>query len=432
LKTPVLDALAAEGALCENYFATAPLCSPSRGSIMTGLYPHTNGLMGLVNRGWDMPDTSPTLAQLLRGNSYATELFGDRCCSESETQDARRKTHHVVLFGFQHEKKQPLRMGYEEHHHERGPHTCDTVSAEFIEWMKTRDKSAPPFFACLGFFEVHREFKNPRYTPDDPAAVDVPPYLPDTPAVREDLADLYGMIFAVDATMAKILAGLDETGNADNTLLIFSTDHGIAFPRAKSTLYDPGIATALILRWRDGFNGGKRHPQLLSNVDLLPTILECVGLPAPAHVQGRSFLPLLRGGAYETRTDIFAEKTWHDVYDPIRAIRTERFKYVRNFPDQNDAPPSQRPLLNLPTDIERSLTRQALATLGDPHLAPRAEEELYDLSRDPNELNNVAANPAHAATRAELRSRLAQWMEETQDPLRNGPVPCLDPEMQNR
>lgn len=84
LKTPVLDALATKGVLCENYFATAPLCSPSRGSIMTGLYPHINGLMGLVNRGWDMPDTHPTLAQLLRGNGYATELFGGRCCSESE------------------------------------------------------------------------------------------------------------------------------------------------------------------------------------------------------------------------------------------------------------------------------------------------------------------------------------------------------------
>jgi arylsulfatase A-like enzyme len=399
---------------------------------MTGLYPHTNGLMGLVNRGWDMPDTYPTLAQLLRGNGYATELFGGQCCSESDTQYAIRNTHRAVLFGFQHEKKQSSRMGYEEHHHEKGPHTCATVSAEFIEWLRARDKSAPPFFACLGFFEVHREFKNPRYTPDDPATVDVPPYLPDTPEVREDLADLHGMIFAVDTTMERILSALEETGDANNTLLIFSTDHGIAFPRAKSTLYDPGIATALILRWRDGFDGGKRYSQLLSNIDLLPTILESVGLSIPAHVQGRSFLPLLRGKTYEPRTEIFAEKTWHDVYDPIRVVRTKRFKYVRNFPDQKGAPPTQRPLLNLPTDIERSLSRKALAQLGDPHLASRPEEELYDLSSDPNELRSVADDTPYVETLNALRARLTNWMEETNDPLRQGPVPCPDPEMQNK
>jgi arylsulfatase A-like enzyme len=174
LKTPVLDALATKGVLCENYFATAPLCSPSRGSIMTGLYPHTNGLMGLVNRGWDMPDTHPTLAQLLRGNGYATELFGGRCCSESEARIPTLK-HQSLLFGFQHEKKQSHRMGYEEHYHAKGPHTCNTVSTEFIEWLRARDKSSPPFFACLGFFEVHRQFKNPRYTPDDPAIVELLP-----------------------------------------------------------------------------------------------------------------------------------------------------------------------------------------------------------------------------------------------------------------
>ena len=256
LTTPVLDELADEGVLCANHFATAPLCSPSRGSIMTGLYPHTNGLMGLVNRGWDMPDDHPTLAQLLTAN-------------ESVPYES-------VLFGFQHEKRQTLRMGYQQHRHAPGPHLCDTVSAEFVEWLRARKTKPSPFFACLGFFEVHRPFSNPRYTPDDPTQVYVPAYLPDTTGVRQDLADLHGMIFAVNTAMEKILAAVEQTGQTDNTLLIFSTDHGIAFPRAKSTLYDPGIGTALILRWPDGFAGGRRLPQLLSNIDLLPSeVPEC-------------------------------------------------------------------------------------------------------------------------------------------------------------
>lgn len=410
LTTPVLDELADESVLCANHFATAPLCSPSRGSIMTGLYPHTNGLMGLVNRGWDMPDDHPTLAQLLTANESAT--------------------YESVLFGFQHEKRQPLRMGYRHHHHAPGPHLCDTVSAEFVEWLRARKTKPSPFFACLGFFEVHRPFNNPRYTPDDPTQVHVPAYLPDTTGVRQDLADLHGLIFAVDTAMEKILAAVEQTGQTNNTLLIFSTDHGIAFPRAKSTLYDPGIGTALILRWPDGFAGGRRLPQLLSNIDLLPTVLACAGLPTPAHVQGRSFLPLLRDQAYQARTEIFAEKTWHDVYDPIRAIRTGRFKYIRNFPGPDGAPAAERPLLHLPVDIEESLSRQALAEQGDPHLKPRPEEEFYDLDLDPAELNNLAHDPVYASTLGDLRWRLRCWMEQTCDPLLKGPIPCPDPKMQ--
>jgi arylsulfatase A-like enzyme len=407
LRTPALDALAAEGVQCENYFATTPLCSPSRGSIMTGQYPHSNGLMGLVNRGWDMPDDAPTLAQALSGGGY-----------------------HALLFGLHHEKKQALRMGYHEHLHPQWPQTCDSVSGEFIAWLRARERAAPPFFACLGFFEVHRDFKHPRYTPDDPARVHVPSWLPDTPETREELANLHGMVFSVDTAMERIAAALDETGYADNTLLLFSTDHGIAFPRAKSTLYDPGIATALLMRWPDGFAGGRRYGELLSNIDLLPTILACAGVPQPPQAQGRSFLPLLRGEGYRARAQVFAEKTWHDAYDPIRAVRTERFKYIHNFPGEEGAPPSARPRLILPADIEASLTRRALARLGDPHLQPRPQEELYALDDDPAELRSLAEEPSYAGVLDDLRARLDRWMEETNDPLLHGPIPCPDPAMQ--
>lgn len=409
LTTPALDTLAREGVLFENAFSTAPLCSPSRGALLTGVHPHVNGLMGLVNRGWNLPGTYPTLPELFRRHGYTT-----------------------TLFGLQHERKEPVEVGYDAHIHPQRPHTCETVSAEFDSWLRARGRADRPFFASVGFFETHRPFKDPRYKADDPASVDVPPYLPDAPEVREDLADLHGMVFAVDAAMDRILAALEETMAARNTLVIFTTDHGIAFPRAKATLYDPGIETALLMRWPAGFEKARRFPHLVSNVDLFPTILEAAGLPVPAHAEGRSLMPLLRGDNFEMRREVFAGKTWHDVYDPIRAIRTEKFKYIRNFPGDGGAAASSRPALSLPVDIEQSPSRKALAAKGDPHLAPRAEDELYDLTQDPHELNNVAHVRAYAPAVAELRARLLRWMEETNDPLLQGPVPCPDPAMQIR
>ncbi len=391
LRTPNIDRLAAQGAVFDRYFATAPLCSPSRGSILTGCYPHTNGLMGLVNRGWDMPDRTPTLPQLLREAGYVS-----------------------YLFGFHHEKKDPRRMGYDHVPPARMPTHAGAVlpgMAEFLHGAREATRGNP-FLAVAGLLEAHRPFKNVRYTPADPAAVDVPGFLPDHPGVREDLADLAGLVEAVDRHLGTVLDALADTGLDRRTLVILTTDHGVAFPRAKSTLYDAGIGTALVARWPGVIPPGSRVDALLSNVDLLPTLLSAAGRETPAHVQGHSFLTLLRGEGGGGDEAVFAEQTYHDAYDPKRAVRTGRWKYIRNF--------EPGPALLLPADIAPSPSAAAVA---DVATCPRPAEELYDLATDPFERCNLAGKPEHSADLAAMRGRLARWMEETGDPLLRGAIP---------
>jgi N-sulfoglucosamine sulfohydrolase len=393
LETPNLDRLAAEGAVLGRYFAAAPLCSPSRGSIITGCYPHQHGLMGLVNRGWDMPDRTPTLAQRLREAGYAT-----------------------YLFGFQHEKRDARRSGYDHLHHVRGPHRAAEVVPSFVEFLHGAREATRggPFLAVIGVSEVHRPFVSEHYQPLRPAGVDVPAFLPDRPAVREDLAALGGLVSALDAGVGQVLDALEDTGQDRRTLVVFTTDHGLPFPRAKSTLYDAGLGTALLCRLPGAVPAGRRVDALLSNVDLLPTLLEAAGLPPPQDVAGRSFWSLLRGAAGAGREEVFAEKTWHDAYDPMRAVRTERWKYIRNF--------APGPELLLPADIAAAPSAtvpEVVAALG----RARAEEELYDLAADPCERVNLAADPEHAAVLRGLAARLQAWMEETGDPLLRGPIP---------
>jgi arylsulfatase A-like enzyme len=395
LQTPNFDRLAAAGIRFTQQFSTCPLCSPSRGSIVTGCYPHNVGLNGLVNRGWDMVDGVPTLPQLLAGAGYET-----------------------ALFGMQHEKQNPLRMGYGRYLHAQPPHLAGEIAPLVADYVAARRPDDRPFFANIATFETHRPFKHARYTPDDPASVDVPPYLPDHPAVREDLADFHGLIHAADAAVGQILDAIERSPIGANTLFIFTTDHGIAFPRAKSTLYDSGIGTALLMRWPAHIAAGRVSSALLSNVDLAPTILDCCNVPPSPSAQGRSYAPLLAGQGLSAgagaggRQEIFAEKTYHDVYDPRRVVRTARWSYIRNF--------TEGPALPLPTDIAAGLSATALGPERD---APRPPEELYDLQADPHQLHNLAADPAHTDTKAGLRLRLDAWQEQTGDPLLRGVVP---------
>ena len=221
----------------------------------------------------------------------------------------------------------------------------------------------------------------------------------------------HGAIRRMDESVGSILDALARSGFSENTIVVFTTDHGIAFPRAKATLYDPGLHTTLIIRWPKGIAGGRAVRELISNIDLLPSLLDAVGTTVPADVQGRSFLSLLRGGEYTPNKMFFAEKNTSPD-DINRCIRTERYKYIRNY---NDGP-----ILNLPTDIEASLTRR---DMGDDHLTPRPAVELYDLEKDPLEMDNLAGMPEIKEIENDLASRLDKFLEETKDPILGGSIP---------
>lgn len=385
IETPNIDALAGEGVLFSNYCCTAAQCSPSRGSIMTGRYPHCNGLVGLAHLGWEVGANEVTLPMYLNRGGY-----------------------HTRLIAHQHEHAETPRLGYQVHDNARND--ARSVAEALVAFLHGEAQDGQPFYVNCGIGEPHRPYQREGYDRDDPATVTPLPWLPDRPGIREDLAGLHGLVWRLDEAVGTMVEALDASGLADNTVFIFTTDHGLAMPRAKGTCYDPGLHTTLIMRWAERFSGGRRQDELLTNCDLLPTILDLAGAPVPPQVEGRSFLGLLEQDDYQPREDVFCEMTWHDQYNPMRGVRTNRYKYIRNF--------GRRPLVYMPADIYVGPAGEEMKT--DFYDAVRPEEELYDLLLDPLEQRNVFDEPQYQSVAWELRSRVYNWMVETNDPLLYG------------
>ncbi|MBO0890832.1 MAG: sulfatase [Acidothermales bacterium] len=387
--SPVVDRLAGDGIRFDRAYATAPLCSPSRGSIFTGLHPQAHGLLGLAHHGWRYADGVRTLPVLLAPHGWRT-----------------------ALAGMQHESTDARTLGFGELLAQDCGSRCDPVADAAAAWLRDAARRTTPFLLSVGFNEVHRPYD--EYPPDDPAAVDVPPYLPDNPWTRADLAAFQGAIRRADAATGRVLDTLDVTGLADDTWVIVTTDHGIAFPRAKSTLYDTGIGVALVMRPPRTWPAARAATErLYSHVDLVPTVLDALGLPVPGGLHGVSHAPLLHGRDVPPPRDaVFAGKTYHDVYDPMRCIRTDRHALIRSF--------EERPVLTLPLDVAASPTARGY---GSEWLRHRPPVELYDLADDPSEEHDRADDPALASVRDDLVERLTRWQLDTADPLLDGPVP---------
>ncbi len=411
VETPHIDALADSGALFDNHFVTAPQCSPSRGSLMTGCYPHVNGLMGLAHGSWELRDNERILPHYLGDGGYETHLFG----LQHITQDTDRLGYDYV------HSEGNLYPGVSPSVHQanRARNVTDVVTT-FLE----KEAFDAPFFASVGFFELHRVeeengrygFEADHYDADDPEDVRPLSYLPDRRGIRQDLGEMHGMIYAVDEAIGCLRDCLVDTGLDEETLVIFTTEHGIAFPRAKGMCYNPGIEAALLMSHPELVESGVTYDELVSNVDVLPTLLDLVDVPIPDDLNGRSFEPLLAGESYDPREALFSEMTWHDMYNPMRAIRTERYKYIRNF--------WHLPKVYLTRDIFASEAgREVRETYSVP---TRPYEELYDLREGPTEHDNVANEPRYREQRDELAKRLHEWMDETDDPLLDGPVPPGD------
>lgn len=389
VSTPHLDRLAEQGIRFSHSFCTAPQCSPSRGSMLTGRFPHENGLMGLAHLGWRLHPEERCLPQYLSDAGYQT-----------------------VLCGLQHEDTDARRLGYQSLLGTR--RDAASVGQDVATWLKERSsQESRPFFLMVGMNETHRPFDRPAYHPDDPIVERVPSYLPDIAAVRQELAEFGGLVRAVDEAVDRIMVTLDEVGLAEQTLLIYTTDHGIAFPRAKGMAYDPGLETALLVRWSAHVPQGQVDDHLLSHVDLLPTLLELAGQKVPGHIRGRSFLALLTRGAYEPQQHVFFEETWHDRYNPLRGIRTDRYKYIRSFDPES-------PEVYIPADIDRSPSGAAVREAY--YARARAAEEFYDLQADPGETRNLVHDPSLSEIIQDLRRRVLGWMESTGDPLLQGAV----------
>ena len=388
IPTPNLQALAERGVLFRRAYCAAPTCSPSRAALLTGQSPHSAGMLGLANRGFQLRDFRQHIIHTLSAAGYTSALAGIQHLNPKTRPNAAAEVGYDLVLTDDHSQ-------------------AHSAAADFI-------RSAPqqPFWLTVGFFETHREF--PLEHNVNPAYAQPPTPLPDTPDCRRDMANFIAMAQTLDDKVGQVLRALDESGLRDNTLVIYTTDHGLAFPGMKCSLTDHGIGVSLIVQGGRLFAGGRVIDAMVSHIDVFPTICDLLGIPPPDWLQGESMLPLLRGETDAIRDEIFAEVSYHAAYEPKRALRTDRYKYIRRFDGR------KRPVL---PNIDDGFAKSELVAGG---FAERefSQEQLYDTLLDPVERVNLADEPQHAPLLADMRARLDRWMRDTDDPLLQGHVPA--------
>jgi len=385
VKTPHLDKMAAEGAMFTNAFVTGPVCSASRSGFMTGMYQTAIGAHNHRSHrrdGYTLPEPVEVITKYFRDAGYYT------CNCAGLTYKKAGKTD----WNFK-PKTEPF---------------------DGTDWSQR--KPDQPFFAQMNFGLTHRKFKRDKKNPIDPATVELPPYYPDHPLARRDWADYLESLQILDTQIGTALAWLEKEGLAENTLVMYFGDHGRPHVRGKQWLYEGGIRIPMILRWPGHINPGQVTDDLISTVDFAPTFLTFAGIDPPKHLQGQAY----PGRAGEQRKYIFAARDRCDeTVDRIRCVRSKRYKYIRNYyPDRpytqfNAYKKQQYPVLTLMQILHK---QGKLTPDQERFMAPaRPAEELYDLEKDPHELNNLAEEPKLKRVLKEHRKQLDKWIEETND-----------------
>jgi len=345
-------------------------------------------LLGLRHRGFLFQEEKH-IAHLLRKNGYSTHIRG-----------------------LQHVTNDPAKIGYDTSERQTtgssiGPGSSSALAEEFLN-----SQPEEPFLLTVGFVDTHLPFPKLDEN-DDTRYVRPPAHLPDCPETREDWAGFRKAVNRLDAGMGVVFDALEKNGYADNTLVICTTDHGVALPRMKCTMNDAGIGVMLIMRGPGGFSGGKISDSLVSHVDVFPTICDLIGAEKPEWLEGSSLLPIINGEKEEINDQIFSEVTFHASYEPQRCVRTKRYKYIRRW--------GGRETQTWPNiDASHSKTKMMESDYGKFEQAP---EHLYDVVLDPQEFRNLIDDPNHQDILADMRSRLDAWMKRTNDPLLAGEVP---------
>ncbi len=418
VRTPNLDRLAGEGMRFDRMFVGCPQCVPSRATLMTG---RSAVAVRMVRFTSPLPEELPALPDLLRDQAgYFTGVAGrhyhldgpsgkgKHACPEI---DAAIEKHGLRTF--------TKRVDYVE---QGGP--LKNFGAKLDAFLDAAPKDKPWFF-WLGFSDPHHPWnlQGPRGLPDA-AKLTLPPHVPDLPGVRSDLARYLAEVEHLDGDVQDVLDTLAARGCAQNTLVVFMGDNGLALPHGKGALYDPGIAVPLLVRWPGVVRPGIVTRTLISGEDFAPTMLAAAGVTPPKAMSGVSFLGLLRGQPFTGRKYIFAERGPHGgdggmrpdisaaTFDLARCVRSDRFKLIYNCtPHQPVAP------VDSPRDPgwQEMVAAHAAGKLAEPFVrsyftTPRPTFELYDLDADPGELHNLAGNPQYRQAELELKRALTERM----------------------
>jgi len=405
VKTPNIDRLAAEGTLFTQGYATVSSCSSSRSVLYTGLYSHSNGMYGLAHdvHNQSLLDWVVTLPRLMSAAGYSTALVGKK---------------HI---------RPEKALAYDAELVPEKPGVRDVAALAEAVGSFIRGRGGKPFFITVGFSDPHRaeeNFGNTREWPDvprvryNPTEVVIPAHLPDLPAVRADLAEYYESVSRLDRGIGLILAELENTGHAQDTVVIFLSDNGRPFPGAKTCLYDEGIHLPLIIRAPKGARGA-RCEAMVSWVDITPTILDIAHAAPPSsyRLHGRSLVPVLNDARPVGWDHVFASHSFHEInqYYPMRAMRTRQYAYIMNLAHELSFP--------IAGDVASSASWNAInasgASLGRRSLAAflhRPAEELYDVANDPAQLVNLVDRAEHRNALQQMREAVRMWRAETKDP----------------
>ncbi|MDF1753659.1 MAG: sulfatase [Verrucomicrobiales bacterium] len=403
--TPNLDAFAASGMLFRRAHVNAAICAPCRAIIATGRYSHRSGAMGFMPARPDVPDIVTTM----QAGGYRAGILGKVPHSTPKTS---------MKWDYQFDQRE-LGNG-------RNPKLYEERSAAFFESCKTEGK---PFYFMVNSHDPHRPYCNPKkltkgaampskiYEADE---VEVPGFLPDLPGVRAELAQYLNSTRRLDDTFGSVMKALDESGLAETTVVLFITDNGIAVPFAKCNSWFHSSHSPLLVRWPGKVEAGSENrTHFVSVVDFFPTFLDITGVEGPDGLDGRSFLPLLRGEAQADRNHVFTQidsKAGGDAV-PMRSVQTAQYGYIYN-------PFSDGKFWYRNNNEGKTMAAMNQAAETDPAIKARVDlfryrvpEEFYDLEKDPDCLINLIDSASHAAEIDKLRELLRVQMEKTDDPI---------------
>lgn len=408
VRTPNIDKLGKNGLIFDQAFCSAASCSPSRASILTGKHPHQIAEGG--NLWGSLPVSIPNFVSLIQesGGFVGSERKG-------------WGPGNFKISGYQN-------------------NPAGKTFKNFDEFLAEKPKEKP-FFYWFGSIDPHRDYVKGtgEQAGLDPKKVKVPGFLPDTDVVRKDILDYYFEVERFDSDVAKLIATLQEKGELENTLIVITSDNGMPFPRAKATCYDSGTNVPLIMYWKGKIKPA-RISELISLIDLAPTMMDVMGIQKPTDLPSKSLINLINGRPIENRSAVFVERERHanvrkgDLGYPIRGIRTKDFLYLRNF-EPNRFPagdPQKWKAVGPYGDIDDSPSKQLLMADTSKYdffvsrtLKKRGSEELYDIKNDPSQLHNLANEKRFEKAKKYLKKDLEAWMKLTNDPRAINPTTDL-------
>ena len=408
-QTAAIDELASQGVSYTNVFTAAGVCSPSRAALITGVHPISTGTQHMRTSNYNYEAVPPAevkaFPELLRAAGYLTAnvaktdyQFGDPFTIWDINAGSMAEPPDLAVW-----RQLPTGQPF---------FAMINLMSTHESRLATPDTSEDGRFGAL--VKRFKESVAQVQSVTDPDQVEVPPYYPDTPEVRKSIAQLYDNIHFMDGEVEQILANLKADGLADNTLVIWTTDHGDGLPRAKRSVYDSGLKVPMIIRFPDGQGKGSVQSRLISFVDLAPTILTLAGAEVPDFIQGRDFL----GGP--ERDYIYGSRDrMNETPDRVRAIRDERFEYIRNYQPELAyyfRPLEFRDMFPVMQELWKGHNEGSLSPQQEFYFTtPRPQEELYDTQSDPYEIKNLADDPEYSTRLERLRKQMDQWLARVGD-----------------